>query len=398
MRVLTVGNMYPPHHLGGYELMWRSAVHELREAGHQVRVLTTDHLETHPDPAITEDADVHRELRWYWRNHEFPQLGLRERLAIERHNLATLDQHLASFAPDAVCWWAMGGMSLSMLERVRSAALPVAGAVHDEWMIYGPTVDRWQRAFDRPVLRRLASAASGVPTGVDLAGAADWSFVSAYVRERAVAEGLDVGGSPVIHSGIDSDRFRPAPERQWEGRLLCLGRVDPRKGVATAVRALPELPECSLRCVGTGDASHLAQLRALTAELAVGDRVEFDAVERDRIPAAYADADVLLFCVSWPEPFGLVPLEAMAVGRPVIATRTGGSAEFLRDGHNCIVVPADDPGSIAEAVRRLGADPELRGRLRAGGFETAIRHTERSFREAIRKQVEDLLPTEGRRG
>jgi glycosyltransferase involved in cell wall biosynthesis len=88
----------------------------------------------------------------------------------------------------------------------------------------------------------------------------------------------------------------------------------------------------------------------------------------------------------------------MAVGRPVIATRTGGSAEFLRDGHNCIVVPADDPGSIAEAVRRLGADPELRGRLRAGGFETAIRPTERSFREAIRKQVEDLLPTEGRRG
>ena len=74
MRILTVGNMYPPHHLGGYELTWRSAVEHLRAAGHDVHVLTTDfHLEV-PDPGFPEDPAARRDLRWYWHDHEFPAL------------------------------------------------------------------------------------------------------------------------------------------------------------------------------------------------------------------------------------------------------------------------------------------------------------------------------------
>ena len=74
MRVLTVGNMYPPHHQGGYELLWRGSVAQLREAGHEVRVLTTDHREAEPDSAVAEGSDVHRDLRWYWSGHEFLSL------------------------------------------------------------------------------------------------------------------------------------------------------------------------------------------------------------------------------------------------------------------------------------------------------------------------------------
>ena len=74
MRLLTVGNMYPPHHFGGYELVWRAAVEHLRGAGHEVRVLTTD-----VDTGTTEpdDPDVHRELRWHLRDGEFDELGPR---------------------------------------------------------------------------------------------------------------------------------------------------------------------------------------------------------------------------------------------------------------------------------------------------------------------------------
>ena len=82
MRILAVGNMYPPHHLGGYELIWRSAVRRICAArGHEVRVLTTDYRHPAPDPSIPEDPDVHRELRWYWHDHEFPPLSLRARHA-----------------------------------------------------------------------------------------------------------------------------------------------------------------------------------------------------------------------------------------------------------------------------------------------------------------------------
>ena len=97
MRILTIGNMYPPHHLGGYELVWQSAVRHLRDAGHVVRVLTTDHMET--GVTGSEDADVHRELRWYWRDHAFPRPGLRERLALERHNARVFDQHVGELEP-----------------------------------------------------------------------------------------------------------------------------------------------------------------------------------------------------------------------------------------------------------------------------------------------------------
>ena len=59
--------MYPPHHLGGYELVWQGAVQALRVAGHGVRVLTTDVRFGDVDPAQDDDEEVFRELRWYWR-------------------------------------------------------------------------------------------------------------------------------------------------------------------------------------------------------------------------------------------------------------------------------------------------------------------------------------------
>jgi glycosyltransferase involved in cell wall biosynthesis len=74
----------------------------------------------------------------------------------------------------------------------------------------------------------------------------------------------------------------------------------------------------------------------------------------------------------------------MAVGRPVVATGTGGSGEYLRDGRNALVYePRDDPGALAAAVRRLAGDGALRDSLRAGGFETAERLTAAAFDGAV---------------
>jgi glycosyltransferase involved in cell wall biosynthesis len=104
---------------------------------------------------------------------------------------------------------------------------------------------------------------------------------------------------------------------------------------------------------------------------------------RAELPDVYEAADVVLFPVRWEEPWGLVPLEAMALGRPVIATGRGGSGEYLRDGENALIMPAQDPAAMADAVRRLASDPELGGRLRAGGAGTAATHTETIFNAAV---------------
>jgi glycogen(starch) synthase len=385
VRILSIGSMYPPHHLGGAELAWRSAVHHLRDGGHEVRVLATDFAVADPDLSLPEDPDVHRELQWYWRDHAFPRLSLRERLALERNNAEVLRGHVGEFAPEAVLWSAMGGMSLSLIERVRRDGIPAVGTVYDDWMVYGPKVDAWQRACRRlGALANLVSLASRVPASVDLGAAGRWIFISEAVRRGALSAGWRLPDTVVAHPGIDSQLFRPAPEKAWRGRLLCVGRLDPRKGIETAIRALAALPEATLTVVSGADGVHVSRLRSLVGELGLEGRVELDVRRREQVPAAYAEADALLFPVTWAEPWGLVPLEAMAVGTPVVATGTGGSGEYLRDGENCLIFePPDDPLALAGAVRKLAADEELRRRLRDGGFETAARFAESSFNRAV---------------
>jgi glycosyltransferase involved in cell wall biosynthesis len=392
LRILSVGNMYPPHHLGGYELMWRAAVTELRAAGHEVRVLTTDYRTPSPDATIDDDPDVRRDLRWYWRDHEFPRLSLRERLALERHNAGVLAHNAREVRPDVVSWWAMGGMSMSLIERVRRSGPPAVGFVHDDWMIYGPKVDSWQRVLARlgPGGFALGRVAGATRVG-DLGAAARWVFVSQTCRARA-AERWTLTDTAIAHSGVDTALFRPAPERpDWGDRLLYVGRIDPRKGIEVAVRALSHLPAATLTVVGTGDDAYMERLRTVAREIGVDGRVEFRVARRPELPAIYARADALVFPALWEEPWGLVPLEAMAVGVPVVATGRGGSGEFLRDGENCVTYePAEDAAALAAAVRRIAGDAPLRAKLRTEGFSTAARHDEATFTRAVLEEHERM--------
>jgi glycosyltransferase involved in cell wall biosynthesis len=382
-RVLAIGNMYPPHHFGGYELVWRSAVEHLRAAGHEVRVLTTD-LRT--ASRLPDDPDVYRELRWYWHDHGFPHRGLRETVALERHGHAVLARHLASLRPEVVTWWSMGGMPLGLIEAVRRRGLPAVAFVHDDWLVYGPHVDGWLRRFGgrkamaAPVAERLL----GLPARIDLPAAARYVFVSDTMRRSAGVEG------EVAHSGIHPDFLTVVPERPWGWELLYVGRLDARKGIDTAIEALAHLPEAArLAIVGGSDEREEARLRVIAERSGVAARVSFCG-QRDRegLLAAYAAADAVVFPVRWEEPWGLVPLEAMGVGRPVVATGRGGSSEYLRDGHNCLLFQTDEPASLAAAIERLAADRPLRVHLREAGRETAARHTEPRFNAEVQRWVE----------
>lgn len=371
MRILTVGNTYPPHHLGGYELLWQAAVRDLRRAGHEVRVLTTDHRE--PGAGPEEDADIHRDLRWYWSDHDFPRLSPRAMWELERHNRAVWDRHIGAFAPDAVSWWAMGGMSLSLLRR---STLPATGWVIDDWLVYATDVDQWTATLRR----RL-----------DWRAAARWIFCAEGVRTAAVGRRGDLGNTAVEPLGV-APEFTAHPEQEWRQRLLYVGRLDERKGIATIVEALAHLPGATLRIVGAGDPREARRLQALAERLGVAARVAFEPPRsRAELAGVYASGDVTVFPVTWPEPFGLVPLESMAVGRPVIATGEGGSRDYLRDGENALLFGKGDAAALAGAIDRL-ADVALRARLRAGGLRTATELTEARWLAAVRREHEALSP------
>ena len=101
-----------------------------------------------------------------------------------------------------------------------------------------------------------------------------------------------------------------------------------------------------------------------------------------------------MFPVRWREPWGLVPLEAMAVGRPVVASRAGGGpAEYLEDGRNCVQFDVDDAGGLAGAVERLAIDAALRERIVRGGRATAGRFTERAFHDALEQAMQSVAGT-----
>lgn len=381
--------------------MWQAAMQHARSLGHQVRVLVSDYRQ--PGVAVEQDPDVHRTLRWYWdlERYEFPRLSPRERLSIERHNAAELARHLRELQPDVVSWWSMGCMSLAMIERVRRAGIPASFVVHDDWLVYGRRYDQWIRMWRGwrkaagPAVERLF----GIPTEVDLSAAGRFVFNSRYTLDRACEAGVAVPAATVVYPGIDERFLTESPPHPWRWRLVCVGRIDRHKGVDVAIRALPGLPEAAVLSIwGTGDDRYVEEMRRLAAELGVGGRVRFEGwADADRLARIYADADAVLFPVRWEEPFGLVPLEAMGVGRPVVSTARGGAAEFLQDGDNALVFAVDDDEGLADAIRRLAEDARLRERLRDAGRQTAARFTleqfaERTVQEILRAAVPTAAP------
>jgi glycosyltransferase involved in cell wall biosynthesis len=178
--------------------------------------------------------------------------------------------------------------------------------------------------------------------------------------------------STIVYSGIERAIFRATPRPlPWSDRLLFVGRWDPRKGAHTVIRALEQLPGATLQCFGRGSEGERAALVALAEQLGLADRVEFAQVDRHELPSIYGAADVLVFPSEWDEPFGLVPIEAMACGTPVVATIRGGSAEFLVDDVNCVQFEAGAADDLARAVRRLRDDAALRDRIAARGLALA---------------------------
>jgi glycosyltransferase involved in cell wall biosynthesis len=192
--------------------------------------------------------------------------------------------------------------------------------------------------------------------------------------------GLPSDRVSIVPCGVDTSVFTPrgpvAP-RSGRPRLLVLGRLVERKGQEDAVRALAAVPDAELVVVGgppvdeLDDDPEVSRLRAIAAELGVADRLVFTgAVSRADVPGWIRSADVVL-AVPWYEPFGITPLEAMACGRPVVATAVGGLVDTVVDGGTGVLVPPRDPAALGEALAALLADEERRVAHGAAGVERA---------------------------
>jgi D-inositol-3-phosphate glycosyltransferase len=198
-----------------------------------------------------------------------------------------------------------------------------------------------------------------------------------------VRMGADLHRVTVVPCGVDLRLFRAdgpaAPRSAARHRLLVISRLVERKGIGDAVLALARLPGAELVVAGGPPAAELAcdpearRLTALAERAGVAGRVRLlGRVGRGELPALYRSAD-LVVNVPWYEPFGIVPLEAMACGVPVVASAVGGLVDSVVDGVTGAHVPPRRPELLAAAVAELLADPGRRAALGAAGARRARR-------------------------
>ncbi len=384
-RVLVVNLYYPPHHLGGYEASCADVVERLADRGHELAVLASNSRPTGvADPPGERDGrvPVWRDLTAYVEDGELLSPPVLRRWGIERANQRALRQAIRRHRPDVISAWQIGGLSLGLLTTIAASDIPVTYAVCDDWLSYSFELDAWNRLFRRmpKAAARAIGAVLRVPTTTpDLGRTGPFLFVSELTRERAGRYSpWTIEGSVVVHSGIDTRAFPPMPpasildaRRTWGGRLLYAGRYDPRKGIETVIRALGHLDGEVLEVHGLGSPTEQRRLEAVATDVGVRDRVEFASSRRDQLADRYRAADLVVFPSEWEEPFGLVPLEAMASGAPVAGTGMGGSGRFLIDGVNCVRFRPADPADLAAAVRRVSDDAAFRARLVTAGLRTA---------------------------
>jgi glycosyltransferase involved in cell wall biosynthesis len=203
-------------------------------------------------------------------------------------------------------------------------------------------------------------------------------------RHELIAMGSDPSRISVVPCGVDLDRFRPdgtvEPRPRQRPRVVVVSRLVERKGIGNVIEALAMLDDVDLVIAGGPPRDALAEdeavqrYRRLAERLGVADRVELrGAVARDEVPALLRSADAVA-CCPWYEPFGLVAVEAMACGVPVVASHVGGLAETVVDGRTGLHVPPRSPAAIAEALRRLLADDSRRQSMARAAARRAERY------------------------
>jgi len=178
----------------------------------------------------------------------------------------------------------------------------------------------------------------------------------------------------VVPCGVDPDRFQPVA-RTRHNRVVSVGRLVPRKGFETLITAMRGLPDAELVIAGGPPRQKLpedAEARRLMAQaerLGVADRVRLiGQVSRTEMPALLGSAAVVA-CVPWYEPFGIVPLEAMACAVPVVASAVGGLTDTVIDGVTGTLVPPRDSRATAQALQHLLGDRSTRAAYGVAGCD-----------------------------
>jgi glycogen(starch) synthase len=372
LRVLMVSWEYPPVMYGGLGRHVHALSGSLARAGHDVVVLTqAPEGRTVPAPAGEGEPRVVRAPL----EQGFPDVYADTAgfvRALQARLVNAQADSLGDWRPDVVHGhdWVVAEASTTLAQRF---GVPLVATVHaTESGLYHGHLDggfsRWRDEVERALVAR-----------------ADRTIVcsQAMRTEVVTALGADPDRVVVVPNGVDLSRWQTSPQERAVARerlgvadgplLVLVGRLEHEKGAADAIDALALLGATrpTAHLVLVGDGARADDLSERAAARGVGERVHQVGRLPDREVAAVVGASDVALVPSRYEPFGLVALEAMAAGTPVVVTRTGGLPEVVEHGHTGAVVPPADPAALAAAVGGLLDDP-ARGRQLGANATTVV--------------------------
>lgn len=331
---------------GGVQVHVAQLARRLRDRGHEVLVLA-------PGSAPVAEPWV----RVVGAPVRVPYRGTVAPICFSPASARRVRAALGAFAPDVVHVHEPLTPSTSM-QAVRASAAPVVATFHANlgrsrlMEVAGPALRTVYRRIDVAIAVSDAAAsflARAIPGG----------------EVRVVPNGVDT--RPFAHPG-------PSAEGLPAGRiLLWVNRLDPQKGFPVAVAAFARLAARfpDLAFVVAGDGKDRDAVRSLS-EPVRGRVLLLGRVPHAKLPAYHAGADAFVSPATGRESFGIVLVEAMAAGVPVVATDIAGYREVVRDGVDGLLVRPGDPDALAGALGRILDDPELASRLAVAGHERAL--------------------------
>ena len=367
MRILIISNLYPPHVLGGYEILCHQVVSYLQERGHQIHVLTSDHGQAPSEETITRTLKVYQ---GFDKSASFMRMA---RYRCAAHNYRQTQNYLKTHDFDVVFVWSLLRLTPASAHAVQKQRLPMVYTFNDEnissfcahsfsWNIKGAV--HW--FLDRFVMPKITLE------GLDFTYT---TSISKLLKRNLLAKKVPVASSRVIYQGIPVEKF---PLKEHAGtlhspiRVLYAGQLHHYKGVHTIFKALGRLvgdasmPSLHLTVAGKGPEEYTQELMRLSKELKV-DTSFIGSIAHEKMSGLYQEHDIFVFPSIWEEPFGLTHLEAMASGLPVVSTANGGQGEFLVNGQNSLVFEAEDDKGLADALQSLIKDEALRMNLTKEG-------------------------------
>jgi glycosyltransferase involved in cell wall biosynthesis len=371
VKIAELTTRYPPGP-GGVERHVREISVRLVRRGHSVDVFTTD---------------LYREYPWQRLGPEVPRSEVVDGVSLHRLPAWSLpselhypffrglNRALDAAAPEVVHAHTYGtnhAAAAAQYARKTHRPFVLTAHYHPIWSIEGGWLRHRIRGFyDRQMAAPIVAAATRV-------------IVQTHEEERL----LKVPGFPVPRIEIVPPGYTPLPDPPPGDRpfshsigvdgpfLLFVGRLASNKGLLELVEAFATLanhdPSSTLVIVGADGGQRPAVERRIQS-LGLGARVRITGFVADdrRLASAFREARLFVLPSEY-EAFGLVLLEALAQGTPVVASRVGGIPEFLEDGKAGRLVPTKDPTALAAAILSLWDDPETRHRWGAYGRDTVV--------------------------